>query len=177
MEVPSVDKVERNLLALYEKMVGPGVWPRTHVIERDAFLLIIQTCVFEFWYPTGEGDWATRWDWKKKTWVDEEETGKVREMREEDEEALIRGKVREQLEKAAGMTALQAKYSPEAQEKFHETLQYVKWFCTVEQVKEKERLYDYEFLKGDVHRDMKMVTDIKAEPIQTLLGQMKNVYA
>ena len=77
MEVPSVDKVERNLLALYKKMVGPGAWPRTHVIERDAFLLIIKTCVFEFWSPTGEGDWATRWDWKKKTWVDDEETGKV----------------------------------------------------------------------------------------------------
>ena len=131
MEVPSVDKVERNLLALYKKLVGPGVWPRTHVIEWDAFLLIIKTCVFEFWYPTAEGDWATRWDWKKKTWVDDEETGFfLREMREEDEEALIRGKVREQLEKAAQMTALKAKYSPEAQRKFNETLRYVKSFCT-----------------------------------------------
>jgi hypothetical protein len=36
-----VDKVERKLLALYKKMVGPGVWPRTHVIEQDAFLLSI----------------------------------------------------------------------------------------------------------------------------------------
>ena len=132
MEVPSVDKVERNLLALYKKMVGPGV-PRTHGHERDAFLLIINTCVFEFWYPTGEGDWATRWDWKKKTWVDDEETGEVREMREEDEESLITGKVRLQLEKAAGMKALKAQYSKEAQTAFDDLVRYVNGWHVVEQ--------------------------------------------
>ena len=42
-----VDKVERKLLALYQKMVGPGVWPRTHVIEWDAFLLIIKTNIIQ----------------------------------------------------------------------------------------------------------------------------------
>jgi hypothetical protein len=133
-----VDKVERKLLALYNKMVGPGVWPRTHVIELDAFLLSIKTCVFEFWYPTGEGDWATRWDWKKKTWVNDKQTGMYkREMRLEDEEALIRGKVREELEKAAGMTAFKAKYSKAAQKDFDELLQYVKRWCVADQVKEK----------------------------------------
>jgi hypothetical protein len=129
-----VDKVERNLLALYKKMVGPGVWPRTHVIELDAFLLSIKMCVFEFWYPTGEGDWATRWDWKKKTWVNDKHTGMYeREMRLEDEEALIRGKVREELEKAAGMTAFKAKYSEAAQKDFDEILRYVNSWCTAEQ--------------------------------------------
>ena len=129
-----VDKVERKLLALYKKMVGPGVWPAGHVIENDAFLLIIKACVFEFWSPIGEGDWATRWDWKKKTWVDDEETGEVREMREEDEKSLITGKVRLQLEKAAGMEALKARYSKEAQTAFDDLVRYVNGWHVVEQV-------------------------------------------
>ena len=135
-----VDKVERNLLALYKKMVGPGVWPRTHVIELDAFLLSIKMCVFEFWYPTGEGDWATRWDWKKKTWVNDKHTGMYeREMRLEDEEALIRGKVREELEKAAGMTAFKAKYSEAAQKDFDEIVRYVNWWYAAAQVEQEEK--------------------------------------
>ncbi len=135
-----VDKVERKLLALYKKMVGPGVWPVTHVIEWDAFLLSIKMCVFEFWYPTGEGHWATRWDWKKKTWVDDEHTGHyLRQMELKDEEALITGKVREQLQKAAGMTALKAKYSEAAQKDFDEILRYVNSWCAAEQVEQEEK--------------------------------------
>jgi len=125
-----VDKVERNLLALYKKMVGPGVWPAGHVIEWDAFLLIIKACVFEFWSPTEEEGWV----WRKKGWVDDEATGKVREMREEDEKSLIAEKVRLLLEKAAGMEALKARYSKEAQTAFDDLVRYVNGWHVAEQV-------------------------------------------
>jgi hypothetical protein len=117
-----VDKVERKLLALYKKMMGPGVWPARHVIEWDAFLLIIKACVFEFWFPTGEAGWV----WRKKTWVD-------------DEESLITGKVREQLEKAAGMGTLKARYSEAAQKDFDEIVRYVNWWYAAAQVEQEEK--------------------------------------
>jgi hypothetical protein len=126
-----VDKVERRLLALYKKMV---VWRGEHVMEFDAFVRIINECVFEFWFKTVEGGW------KKKTWVDDEHTGHyLRQMELKDEEALIRGKVRERLEKAAGMTALKAKYSEESQKDFDEILRYVNWWCATEQVEQEEK--------------------------------------
>jgi hypothetical protein len=175
-----VDKVERKLLALYKKMVGPGVWPVTHVIEWDAFLLSIKTCVFEFWYPTGEGDWATRWDWKKKTWVTDKQTGMYeREMRLEDEEALIRGKVREELEKAAGMTAFKVKYSPSAQTQFDELLQYVKWWCAAEQVMGHESLARAHIIRkyaNDDHqlwRDSQLLKRLNSEEFEMELQLKK----
>ena len=111
-----VDKVERKLLALHKKMVGPGVWPAGHVIEWDAFREAINACVFEFWYPTGED----RWVWSMKSWV-------------HNEEALITGKVRLQLEKAAGMGALKARYSVAAQKDFDDLVRYVNGWHVVEQ--------------------------------------------
>ena len=132
-----VGKVERELLALYKKMVGPGVWPAGQVKEFNDFARIINACVFEFWYTTGEGEWDLRW--KKKTWVDDEHGDFLREMHFEDEEALIRGKVRLQIQKAAGMPALKAKYSPEARVMFDDILRYVNLWCEADHAVEEEK--------------------------------------